>query len=113
MEVRREVPITESSGEECDTIFFQGNGESQTQVLKYVGSQKITATTGEIMWCNGINNLKPLNVIYRPHLAPEIADVDLAPFDSYTAWFNPVKLIATSKTKDCNKKWVPFFTSAI
>ena len=78
-----EEPSSEETGELCDTIFYQGNGNSQTHILKYVGEQHLTATTGEEMWSVGRNNLSPLNVIYSPHIGPEIADVNLNPFPGY------------------------------
>ncbi|WP_419421221.1 hypothetical protein ACNVED_15235 (plasmid) [Legionella sp. D16C41] len=90
------------SGELCDTLFFQGNGSSQTQVLKYVGNQKVNATTGETMWCTGRNNLLPLNVIYKVHLGIEIADVNLNPFDSYLSYLNPIKVIGSAITWGAN-----------
>lgn len=77
----------------CDTIFYQGMNNSQVQALKYVGSQKIRATTGEIMWCTGKNNLPPLNVIYNLHIGEEIADVNLQPFHSYVNFFNPITVM--------------------
>ncbi|VEH37610.1 Uncharacterised protein [Legionella sainthelensi] len=40
MEEKKELSGIES-GELCDTLFFQGNGSSQTQALKYVGNQKL------------------------------------------------------------------------
>jgi hypothetical protein len=90
------------NGEVCDTLFYQGNGSSQTQALKYTGDKKILATTGEIMWCTGRNDLKPLNVIYRLHIGTEIADVNLRPFDSYTSYFNPIKLAGAAITWTSN-----------
>lgn len=88
----------EDNGEACDTLFYQGNGSSQTQALKYVGNQKIIATTGELMWCAGRNNLQPLNVIYKLHIGEEIADVNLHPFDSYFSLLNPIKVIGSAIT---------------
>lgn len=83
----------------CATLYFPGMGSStQTQLLKYTGGRVMTATTGEKMWCTGRNNLLPLNVIYSPHLGPEIKDVNLHPFDSFSAMFNPIKVIASSIT---------------
>lgn len=41
MREKRMTELTEiNTGELCDTLFFQGNGSSQTQTLKYVGNQK-------------------------------------------------------------------------
>lgn len=79
--------------QECDTIFYQGANSSQTQAMHYTGGQKIVATTGEIMWSEGRNNLKPLNVIYNLHIGPEILDVNLHPFTSYYDYLNPVKFV--------------------
>lgn len=103
MEERKIIPLShEDNGEECDTIFYQGNGSSQTQALKYVGDQKITATTGELMWCTKRNNLLPLKVIYKLHIGSEISDVNLHPFDSYISMLNPVKIIGSVITRTSN-----------
>lgn len=77
---------------ECDTLFYQGANCTQTQALKYTGNQKIVATTGELMWSTGRNNLAPLQVIYNLHIGTEIADVNLNPFDTRLSYLNPVKL---------------------
>jgi hypothetical protein len=81
----------DGSGELCDTIYYQGNGGSQTHALKYVGGQKIIATTGELMWCVGRNNFPPFKVIYKLYIGQEIVDVDLHPkvFDGYFPFFHP------------------------
>ncbi len=84
---------------ECDTLFYQGASNSQTQALKYTGNQKIQATTGELMWSTGRNNLEPLNVIYNLHIGTEIADINLRPFDSYYAYLNPAKLYFSTLTR--------------
>lgn len=83
----------EEKFEECDTIFYQGNGDSQTQILKYTGNQVIEASTGEFMWSTGKNKLPPLNVIYKPYIGPEIADINIHPFENFSSYFNPVKLL--------------------
>jgi hypothetical protein len=99
MNEKKEITWTDKSvGEECDTLFYQGNGCSQTQALKYVGNYKVRATTGETMWCTGRNNLPPLNVIYKLHLGCEIMDVNLHPFSSYSAMLNPVTLVGSAIT---------------
>lgn len=82
--------------EECDTLFYQGMSSSQTQALKYVGNQKIRATTGEMMWCTGRNNFSPLKAIYRLHIGEEIADVNLQPFSSYTSMLNPINVFGSA-----------------
>jgi hypothetical protein len=82
----------------CDTLFFQGITTSQSQVLKYVGNQKIKATTGQIMWCTGCNNLMPLRVIYKPHIGVEVSDVNLKTFNTYHSYLNPVKIIGSAIT---------------
>lgn len=102
-----------NTGELCDTLFFQGNGSSQTQTLKYVGNQKITATTGELMWCTGRNNLSPLNVIYKLHIGVEISDVNLRPFDSYFSYLNPIKVIGSAITWGSNWNYGVHITSPI
>ncbi len=103
MEEKRIKELSDlDSGELCDTLFFQGNGSSQTQALKYVGNQKIIATTGETMWCTGRNNLLPLNVIYKLHIGVEIADVNLRPFDTYFSYLNPIKIIGSAVTWGSN-----------
>lgn len=86
------------SNQSCDTLFYQGMNTSQTQALKYTGSIKITATTGELMWCEGRNNLLPLNVISRLHIGEEIADVNLQPFSTYSSMFNPVNWLGVAIT---------------
>src|SRR5690349_15905501 len=97
----RTIPL-ENKDELCDTLFYQGNGSSQTQALKYVGNQTIIATTGELMWCTGKNNLPPLNVIYKLHIGKEIADVNLHPFNNYTSYVNPFKLLGSAVTRFSN-----------
>lgn len=89
-----------SIGELCDTIFYQGNGGSQTQSLKYIGDQVIEATTREKMWCTGRNNFPPFKVIYKLYLGKEIADVDLHPkvFDTTVPFFHPIKLLGMTIT---------------
>ncbi|MBX3708130.1 MAG: hypothetical protein KIT56_10275 [Gammaproteobacteria bacterium] len=94
--IRTNVLSNGHNGEVCDTLFYQGNGCSQTQALKYVGNHMMIATTGEIMWCTGRNNLQPLNVIYRLYIGKEIADVNLHPFDSYFSLLNPIKIIGSA-----------------
>lgn len=98
MESRKTIsPLSEEkTGEICDTLFYQGNGNSQVQALKYVGEQKIIATTGELMWCTGRNNLPPLMAIYKLHIGQEIEDVNLHPFDSYSAMLNPINIIGST-----------------
>lgn len=87
----------------CDTIYYQGNNCSQTQALRYTGSQRIMATTGEIMWSIGRNQLPPLKVIYNLHIGTEILDVNLNAFDSYTAYFNPLKQFFARKSRIMNE----------
>lgn len=77
--------------QECDTLFYQGANTSQTQALRYTGDQKIVATTGEIMWAEGKNQLKPLKAIYHLHIGTEISDVNLKPYLSYVDYINPIK----------------------
>lgn len=88
----------EDDDQECDTIFYQGINNTQTHALKYTGNQKITATTGEIIWSLGANALTPLKVIYNLHIGPEIADVNTHPFDTYSAYFNPLKVFFSLTT---------------
>jgi hypothetical protein len=94
--MKQKIEAMINSGELCDTLFFQGNGSSQTQALKYIGNQKIVATTGQLMWCIGRNNLAPLNVIYKLHIGVEIADVNLRPFETYLSYLNPIKVIGAT-----------------
>lgn len=86
----------------CDTLYYQGMNTSQTQALKYTGNQTIQATTGELMWCEGRNQLPPLNVIYRLHIGCEIADVNLAPFQDDWSWLNPINWIGAGITYASN-----------
>lgn len=72
----------------CDTIFYQGTTSTQRQAMHYNGGQPCRATTGELMWCPGKNNLKPLNVIYNLYIGTEIADVNLKP--RFIDYINPV-----------------------
>lgn len=87
----------------CDTIFYQGMFGSQAQAVKYVGSTMVKATTGEYMWCNGRNNLAPLNVIPRLYIGKEIADVNLQPFSSYWGMLNPVNWLGVAFTWASNR----------
>ncbi|MBA3661072.1 MAG: hypothetical protein H0W64_05070 [Gammaproteobacteria bacterium] len=99
MDARQQTAnVDEVNGEVCDVLFYQGNGSSQTQVLNYIGDRQIVATTGELMWSTGRNAFAPLNVIYRVHIGVEIADVNLHPFDSYAAFFNPIKIVSAGLT---------------
>jgi len=82
-------------GEECDTLFYQGNTSSQTQAVNYTGGRPTIATTGERMWGIGCRGLPPLDVIHRLHLNPEISDVNLNPFDHWTSVFYPVTTIGS------------------
>jgi hypothetical protein len=91
------------TGEVCNTLFFQGNGSSQTQLNKYTGGRKTEATTGEFMWCTGRNNLPALNVIYHPFIGKEIADVNLKPFDGPLSFINPIKVLGSVITWKQNK----------
>lgn len=93
-----------SSGRPFNTIFYQGNASSQTQVLKYIGNDKVVATTGQTMWCTGRNNLKPINIATNVIFTPEIADVNLKPFDSYLSYLNPINWVASGTTYLCNRR---------
>lgn len=105
----RETPVSSpnldpSTGEVCNTIYFQGNGSSQTQLNKYTGGRKTKATTGELMWSIGRNDLPPLDVIYYPVIGEtDIADVDLAPFKSFFSVLNPVKVLPAIITAHQNQ----------
>lgn len=99
-------------GELCDTLFFQGIGTSQTQVLKYVGTQKIWATTGQLMWSTGCK-LPPLNVIYKPHLGVEVEDIKLNVFTSSLSYFNPINVIGSAITWGANLYYGVHFTKPI
>ena len=101
---RRNIIATSSNenGILCDTLFYQGIGSSQTQILKYT-DQKITATTGEVMWGTGRNNLPPLKVLYRPFIGKEIYDVNLSPFNSFGSKLNPYNHIASAITRAGNQ----------
>ncbi len=96
--------VDPKTGEVCNTLFFQGNGSSQTQLTKYTGGRKTLATTGEYMWCTGRNNLPALDVIYHPIMGKsDIADVDLDPFRSIFSFFNPIKVTAAVVTSYQNQ----------
>ncbi|RUR12365.1 hypothetical protein [Legionella sp. km772] len=100
-------------GEECDTLFFQGIGTSQTQVLKYVGNQKIKATTGQLMWSEGCKSLKPLDVIKKPHLGVEVGDIRFNVFTSYWSYLNPINIISSAITWGANCYYGVHFTRPI
>lgn len=91
----------------CDTIFYQGANSTQTHVMHYSGDKVITASTGEEMRCTGRNNLKPLDVIYNLHIGPEIADVNLQPFDHFYKFFLPQTYFY------CFKSWVPNYLAGV
>jgi hypothetical protein len=100
-------------GERFDTLFYQGILTSQTQVLKYVGSQTLRATTGQKMWSVGCNNRKPLEVIYNAHLGKELDDINLNPFTSYLSYLNPIKIIGCLITWGQNAYYGVEFTAPI
>lgn len=81
------------SGLRCDTLFYQGNGSSQTQVVKYT-AKKVLASTGETMWCTGCKGLKPLDVIYYPIIGEEVSDIILRPLRNPLMYLWPPNLIA-------------------
>lgn len=86
------------------TLFAPGNGESsQIQVVKYIPkNQKIITTTHEEVRCEGRNNLDPIYVVHKPFIGPEMADVNLYPFDSYASYANPYKWFFWSRTSSVN-----------
>jgi hypothetical protein len=98
----RHNEIKETKMMHCDTIFYQGMNTSQAQALKYTVDEKIIATTGEIMWCEGRNQLSRLKVIYNLFIGKEIKDVDLKPFKNICSFFNPVKLFGALATRWSN-----------
>jgi hypothetical protein len=100
------------SNNECDTLFFQGMSCSQTQALKYIGPQKVIATTGELMWCTGKNKLPPLNVIYKLHIGKEIADVNLQPCGTWTSVLNPFNLIGSAVSWASNRSNGFYFSAS-
>jgi hypothetical protein len=96
--------VDPSTGDVCNTLYFQGNGASQTQLNKYTGGRKTKATTGELMWSTGRNNLPPLDVIYYPVIGEsDIADVDLAPFNNFFSVLNPIKVVPALITANQNQ----------
>lgn len=82
----------------CDTIFYQGASNAQTQITKYTGNKKITFSTGEVAYSIGCNGQQPLDVIYHPFITPEIRDVNLQPFESAWSYLNPATILSTSMT---------------
>ncbi len=102
----------DGAGEQCDTLFFQGIGTSQTQVLKYVGNQIITATTGQEMWSTGCK-LSPLNVIKKAHIGVEVGDISFNVFNSYWSYLNPIKVIGSAITWGTNWYYGVHFTARI
>ena len=101
MKAKQEIEW-DGSGVFCDTLFFQGIGTSQTQLLKYVGDLKIKATTGQEMWCTGCRNLKPLYVIRHPFIGLEVGDIYFNPFTSLFSYLNPFKLTSACITYGTN-----------
>ncbi len=96
--------VDPSTGDVCNTLYFQGNGASQTQLNKYTGGRKTKATTGELMWSTGRNNLPPLDVIYYPVIGEsDLADVDLAPFNNLFSVLNPIKVVPALITANQNQ----------
>lgn len=97
----------------CHTLFFQGVGTSQTQVLKYVGNDKITATTGEIMWSTGCKSLLPIKVIYKPFIGIEVKDISLNVFRNFCSYLNPINIIGPAITWGANCYYGVHFTKPI
>lgn len=60
------------TGRDIQTIFYQGLGESQTQLSKYVGPRGFIATTGEHVVCQ-----RGIDIIERPFVGREIDEVVL------------------------------------
>lgn len=78
-----------------DAIYYQGANSTQTQLLNYT-DQVVMASTGEMMWSEGRNNLKPLRIISNVHVGPEIADVNLQPYATTFDYINPLKWVFTA-----------------
>ncbi|STY28349.1 Uncharacterised protein [Legionella wadsworthii] len=78
-----------------DAIYYQGANSTQTQLLNYT-DQIVEASTGEMMWSEGRNNLKPLRIISNVHVGPEIADVNLQPYATTLDYINPLKWVFTA-----------------
>jgi hypothetical protein len=96
----------------CDTLFFQGIGTSQTQILKYTGNQRVKATTGQSMWSAGCNQLEPLSVIYNPHIGEEVQDINLH-INSFWSYVNPLNIIGLFITWGAMRYYDFHFTDPI
>lgn len=84
------------------TIFYQGILCSQTQLAKYIGGRTMRTSSGQIMTCTGLHDLKPINVLINPFIGTEIKDVNTHPFDRITAYVNPITLACTFVAKISN-----------
>lgn len=84
------------------TIYYQGIISSQTQITKYMGSRPIPATTGQVMYCKGRNNLAPPDLLIDPFIGPEIKDVNLEPYHDFTSYFNPLTITTSSISRFIN-----------
>lgn len=83
------------------TICYQGIFCSHAFFANYTNGY-LKATTNQHVWCSGRNNLKPVNVLHNPFIGTETADINIAPFSSSIAYFNPIKVVSASISKVIN-----------
>lgn len=88
----------ESRHQVVDTLYYPGIFNTQVQAAKYVGFRKVPTSTGQMMWCEGYNQLEPIHVIYNLHSGPEIADVNTQPFATWRSYFNPINWVGAAFT---------------
>lgn len=109
----KQTQTWDGPGEECDTLPFQGIGTSQTQFVKYTGSQKVQATTGQTMWSEGCNSLKPLDIINKPYIGIETSDIHFNVFPSYWSYLNPLNIAGATISWGINRYYGVHFTAPI
>jgi hypothetical protein len=75
------------TGENVQTVFFQGMMDSQKQCAKFCGENGMNATTGEHVTCPNSTEL-----IYHPYIGKELDEIILENDVRY-AWYNPLSYI--------------------
>jgi hypothetical protein len=88
---------TRSSTAHLTFLFYPGIFcTAREQVTKYISSGCLSLPTGELVQCQGKNNLAPLDLISEAFLGEECSDVDTQPFVRKREYFNPLTLITTA-----------------
>lgn len=101
MPIIETFPSSKSDKPTIRTLFYQGITCSQVYISPYYTSEFET-TTGEYVYCEGRNNLKPINVLINPYIGCEIRDVDTNPFPSIHSYLNPIKIASYSVSSVAN-----------